>query len=192
MNTPGSLFLLFISLYLLSGCGRDGGQNQQIDREAIKKEMEQREIKRLLPADLVEGAYQRGDLLAAKAEKLILQDQQSFSSLLDSQALNAVDSLAQAEDVQIRWVDQANDSVRLDNKEQQLWEAYQYNVENSLPLDDNVQRLGDEEYLYTKPLLLNAHLGKKLNGRVADTAAFLGMWSIRITKKSLIRSMDAP
>lgn len=177
------------------GCGGSG--EQQIDREAIREEMEQREIKRLLPAELVEGAYQRGEALAEAARDLVLQTypqpvEEPPADFVTDVAVEKIDSLSKAEDVSIAWVSEITDTAGLEEKEKQLWEAYLYNVDNDLPLNDNVQRIGDEEYLYTKPLLLDLEIRRNMLGSESDTTAFLGMWSILISKKNLIQSMEAP
>jgi hypothetical protein len=178
----------------MTGCGGVGNSEQQIDREAIKEEMEQREIKRILPAEIVEEAYRRGEILSQQASDLSLQvyqpDEQNIRELIGPEAMIKIDSLSRAEGATISWVDLTSDTAQLEEKERQLWEAYLYNVENELPLNDNVQRLGDEEYLYTRPLVLDAELMKKIPGSESPEGSnFLGMWSIRLTKKELVQSM---
>lgn len=179
---------------MMAGCGGSGSGEQQIDREAIKEEMEQREIRRVLPAEIVEEAYQRGQTLSQQALELSVEvyqpSEQNIRNLISPEAKIKIDSLSQAEGAAIGWVDMTTDTAQLGEKERQLWEAYLYNIENKLPLNDNVQRLGDEEYLYTKPLVLDAELMKKLPGSESQgTSNFLGMWSIRLAKKELVQSM---
>lgn len=194
--TLGTLITI-CTLQIMAGCGGTGSSEQGIDREAIREEMEQREIKRILPAELVEGAYQRGEALAEAARDLVLNTypqpvEQQPADFVTDEANEKIDSLSKAEDVNIAWVSKTTDTASLGEKEKQLWEAYLYNVDNDLPLNDNVQRIGEEEYLYTKPLLLDPEIRRNMLGSESDTTAFLGMWSIRISKKNLIQSMDAP
>lgn len=175
-------------------CGGMDSGNQQIDREAIKEEMEQREVRRILPAEIVEAAYERGALLSDQALDLCVEtyqpSKQEARALVSPKALIAIDSLAQSENVSIRWVDKTSDLSQLVEKERQLWEAYLYNVENNLPLNDNVQKLGDEAFVYTKPLVLDSALMQELPGNESlEEPSFLGMWSIQMSKKTLIQSI---
>jgi hypothetical protein len=187
----------FCSVMLLTACGGIDSSEQQIDRESIREEMEQREIRRVLPAELVEAAYERGATLSQQALEIAIDARQTKSGTLQgpgdflSAAGKHIDSLAKAENVDIRWVSVDTDTALLGEKERQLWEAYLYNIENELPVNDNVQRLGDEEYLYTRPLSLSPELRKKIAGseETESPQGFLGMWSIRISKKRLIQSM---
>jgi len=187
----------FCSVMLLTACDGIGSGEQQIDRESIREEMEQREIRRVLPAELVEAAYERGAALSQQALEIAIDTRQTKSGTIQGQgdflsaAGKRIDSLAKAENVDIRWVNIDTDTALLGEKERQLWEAYLYNMENELPVNDNVQRLGDEEYLYTRPLSLSPALRKKIIGseETESPIGFLGMWSIRISKKRLIQSM---
>ncbi len=183
--------LLFIATL---ACGGVDGGKQQIDREAIKEEMEQREIRRILPAEIVEAAYERGAMLSEQALNLCVEtyqpSEQEAQALVSPEALLTIDSLAQLENVSIRWVDKTSDLSQLIEKERQLWEAYLYNVEKNLPLNDNVQKLGDEAFVYTKPLVLDSVLLQELPGNESlEEPSFLGMWSIQMSKKTLIQSI---
>lgn len=194
LSITSSTLIIIGLLQVMAGCGGAGNSEQQIDREAIKEEMEQREIKRILPAELVEEAYRRGETLSQQALDLSLEVYrpagQNIRDLIGPEAMIRIDSLSRTEGATISWVDKTTDTTQLQEKERQLWEAYLYNVENELPLNDNVQRLGDEEYLYTQPLVLDAELLKKIPGSERrEGANFLGMWSIRLTKKELVQSM---
>ena len=60
-------------------------------------------------------------------------------------------------------------------KEASLWEAYQYNISKGLPLEDNVQKLGDSALLYTVPI------------QQADSLT--GMWSIAFEKRAIVSEL---
>lgn len=190
--------ILFVVTLAILGC--DGTHTKQVDQEAIHKEMEQREIKRILPAEIVEGAYEQGQDIAAQAQELAVKFYRSeagtaedFNSFITERSLVRIDSLAKARNAEIHWVPaNAEDThVQLSALEQQLWDAYWYNVENGLAVNDNVQKINEEAYLYTKPVMFTPELRKKLSGG-KDTPLdtdFLGMWSIQLSKKEIIQAL---
>lgn len=191
-SRPIQLVLIILLLAVTTACDNSSSQ-QEIDRQAVMEEMEQREVRRILPADLVEAAYLKGREISSKADAVVwdnysLADDTLFdaSQAIKIQAYQTIDSLEEANEVEVNYVNLRTDTSTLVSKELQLWEAYLYNVENDLPLNDNVQRLGDDRYLYTKPIFLE----EKVNHTTSDNSKFFaGMWSIVISKKTLIQSM---
>lgn len=187
--------ILFVLALCILGC--DGTGNQQINREAISKAIEQQEVKRILPAELVEAAHAQGEAIAAQAQEIAVDAYQAEANhsgdFLTGGVQEKIDSLAKARKAEIRWIPADVDStkVALSDLEQQIWEAYWYNVENDLPVNDNVQKINEEAYLYTSPMMLDAELRKKLPGSEDSTDAqgFLGMWSIRLSKRAIVQSM---
>ncbi len=194
MKNPRSK--IFTGLLLLSvACGNPTAQ-EGIDREAVKKEMAQREIKHVLPAEVVEAAYEQGKLLAEEAQEIVLSTYRKNADAVDfpqfARAKTSIDSLAAARNTEIHWIPAGTDTSanRLGAMERQVWDAYLYNVENQLPLDDNVQKIGDEHFLYTRPLTMSPELRKQLPGaEPTQENDFLGMWSIKLAKKEIIRDM---
>lgn len=184
--------ILFICTLSILGC--DGAGRQQIDREAIKQEMAKREIRHILPAQIVEAAYSKGKALSSQTEAMAVQHFQSAQApaFITDASLISIDSLAKAQNTSIRWIPAQTSDVQLSELEQQLWDAYWYNVENELPVNDNVQKIDEETYLYTKPLMLNTALKEKLSLRADTTfpSRFLGMWSIQLSKKEIIQAME--
>ncbi|WPP53280.1 hypothetical protein [Catalinimonas niigatensis] len=183
--------------FCILGC--DGTGNQQVNRDAFTQAIEQQEVKRILPAEFVEAAYTQGESIAMQAQEIAIsgyppetETLEDLSNFVDEPTLVKIDSLAKAQNAEVRWIPADADSARLQlsTLEQQLWEAYWYNVENDLPVNHNVQKIDEENYLYTNPVMLTPELRKKLAG--AETFAdnsFLGMWSIKLTKRELIRAM---
>src|SRR5690606_28580791 len=97
-----------------------------------------------------------------------------------------------------------------DSLENAILEAYSYNFENNLPLEENIQRIEGEVLLYNKPIIINNPVCLNCHGNIsaevpANVSALLselypsdkatgykindlrGMWSIRIPQKELIR-----
>jgi hypothetical protein len=102
-----------------------------------------------------------------------------------------------------------NEKDNPNDMEKQLLDAYQYNLENSLELSPGVQKIDDNNYLYTKPIILNSGLCLQCHGQVGtdldesfaeqirelypdDNALghkindLRGMWSITLDKKALV------
>lgn len=96
--------------------------------------------------------------------------------------------------------------------EKQILEAYAYQVQNNDVLSANIQRDGDEYLLYTRPITikdavcLNCHgeVGKYLktedyalikelypedNASGHQMGDLRGMWSIRLSKKEIVKSL---
>jgi hypothetical protein len=97
--------------------------------------------------------------------------------------------------------------------ERELLEAYAYQQQDSVPLQTNVQELEDNRYLFTKPIIIDNGLCLTCHGTVGNTLSqetsdfikskypedqatgynigdLRGMWSIVISKKNVILSMQ--
>ena len=67
------------------------------------------------------------------------------------------------------------DAPALLPKEREIWQAYQYNVQNKLPIAENVQKVDNDFMLYTAPVTINEKL--------------VGMWSVLVDKKELVKEL---
>lgn len=189
-------FFLIILLYIfLAGCDNP----QQVNRQAVLKEMEQREIKRVLPGEVIKAAFVQGDTIARAAQKLLIRQYRSASSSLSFQeflqesADAALDSLAKQYDARIRWIP-AKDTInqQISDLEQQILQAYLYNAEKKLEVEHNVQRINNEKLLYTQPLVFQDSLIKETGvsqQMPTDSSRFLGIWSITLSQKNVIRNL---
>jgi hypothetical protein len=106
------------------------------------------------------------------------------------------------------------DGLQLNAMEKQLLDAYQYNQENKLPLENNVQKSGTEQMLFTSPILLNNTVCLKCHGKVGSDlteqdyqnlqATYnmdglvnyslnqpMAIWSILFQRKALVKSIQA-
>ena len=138
-----------------------------MDVEKVKEEINARKIRRFTDAQIVQAAYDSG--------KVII-DNLGFTSIACNDDIEIDNDLVK-ECVIIC------DSTKLMNeKELQVWEAYQYNFTNNLPLKDNIQKSNDSSILYTKPL-------SSKNQIKSDSLASLKVIYLRIKKKELILSM---
>lgn len=196
---------LILSLFL-SACNHS---REQVDRQAVLNEMGQHEIKRVLPGEVVEAAYTQGDTIARMIQQHLLaqyhtsSSESGLSEFLQNKTRAYLDSLEKKYKANIHWISPGDTaSNRLSSLERQILKAYLYNVERNLEINHNVQRIDDESYLYTKPIIFNDNHKKELAARQqpisdtvssdtvsSDTARFLGMWSIKLSKKEIIQNM---
>lgn len=169
---------------VLSACG---DRNTSVINQQVLEEMEQRELKRVLPNQLVEAAYRQGkglaDQLLASAQSKYNTDSLTIGQYL---ARQSYDSLAE----RVVWIDRRSDTTRLTTYEQQLWSAYRYSSERGEPLVNNVQRLRGDSLLYTQPVMLTDSLAT-LSASSPDTVGqLLGMWSITLPKREVILAIE--
>ena len=171
---------LILSTWLLimaSACG-DLSQ-QEANRQKVKEGLEANQVKRILPAQIMEGAYQLGDEIAtATQQSLTVHLQQSLAdgdlaaaiSYCNLNALPITDSLAEQYQATIRRVSlqTRNPKNQPNELEGSLLDAYAYNQEQGLPLKDNVQELEDGNFLYNKPIVIQNALCLSCHGRKGE------------------------
>jgi hypothetical protein len=133
-------------------------------RKKIKENMKQGEIKKVTEAEIMEAAFAQGRKVAAQVDRL--------DKLLMNEKI--LDSLSSAMHVEIISLQDNNPALR--SVEKQLLEAYQ-----SGGTQDNVQRVGPDSLIYTKPIVR-----EHPDGRVE----FLKAVGIRMTRKQLVLSIN--
>ena len=177
---------MLLLLVLTSACGNP---NTTVMNEQVREEMRMREPKQVTPDQLVAATYQQGRVLTQKlldqavARYQESADSETFTDFLSKQSFDT-DSLR--EDIHVRWVGWQTDTTRLSAYEQQLWSAYRYSAQKGQPLDDNVQRVGQDSLLYTQPIMLSDSLQRKLPAQLDTLGALLGMWSVMMAKKEVV------
>ena len=206
---------------MLAAC--DTGSQRRLNTEALQEEMRLREPKRLSEAQIIAEAYRQGNEVAAKAQERLmktLQEAIGKKSLKEAvvfcnlQAYPLTDSVSRQYNATIR-----RTSLRLRNPknaptelEEQLLQAYQYNTEKGLPVEENVQRMGNDLLLYTKPIVLGNELCLHCHGTPKKDIAvetlqqidslypqdearnyqlgdFRGIWSIQLKQKELVKAL---
>jgi hypothetical protein len=133
-------------------------------RKRIKESMEQGEIKKLTEAQVTEAAFTYGRKVAALLDKR--------DKTLTNAAL--LDSLSQAFQIEIVPIQPGNQNLR--GVERQLLEAYMTGGESN----DNIQKMGPDSLLYTKPILREHPDG---------STEFLKALGIRMTRKQVVLSI---
>jgi len=211
-----------VMVILLAACS---GNNRKIDKETFEKTVRQHEVQKVSDADLFEVAKQRGSLITEQAGQTLMQAVKSnFEEGGTAQAIPycqlqaspITDSLATYFHASIRRVSDKyrNPENQPNAIESEILEAYKFNKESGLDLEENIQELEDgKKLLYTKPILipnafcLNCHGRKGIeiseeteqllkNNYPQDQATgyqvgeLRGMWSITLETKQLILSMD--
>lgn len=204
-------FLLIVSLAL--ACNEQG--TNQRNNKAFQEELKSRELKRATEAEISNAAYQQGARIVDIAESLIsesLRSNDSIKTLLVhyQDAILAInDSLAQKEDIQVQRISSQYNAPN--SMEGIILDAYLYNIEQSLRVEDNIQEIDKEYFLYTRPIILNDDTCLRCHGEVgadlleADAkyieqkhpelptgytkGEFMGMWSIKMSRKEVIRAL---
>jgi hypothetical protein len=148
--------------FLLAACG---GSLSDEQRKKIKQDMEEHKIVRVTDAEITEQAFTQG----REFVKAIIKANGNSSAL---------DSLSAASHIKIKWlVPGASNALEI---ERQLVDAYLTSVVNG-GMEDNIQRIGTDTLLYTKPV----------SEKMPDGSEVIkGIWSIHIPKKELILKMN--
>jgi len=126
---------IFITLIFLFACG---GTLSEEQRKKLKEGMELNTLKKVSDAQLTEAAFDMGRKLAMIVQKFSTDDKKR------------IDSLQEAYKIRILRL-QPGDSLLL-ALEQQIVEAYTAGS-NQVPLNDNIQSMGVDSLLYTKPVM---------------------------------------
>lgn len=129
----------------------------------MKENMEQNEIKKVTESQIMDAAFQYGRQVASLVEK-------RDKTLSNTQFLDSISQVYQVEIISL----QANNTM-LRTIEKQILEAYQ-----AAAGSDNVQRMGSDSLVYTKPFVREHPDG---------STEFLKAVGIRMTKKQIVSSI---
>lgn len=214
-----ALILVFFLVFGFVRCDSD----KKVNTEAVKEEIKSREVKKVTEAEIIEEVRKLGNSVALGTKQTLGKNLQSAIQeggvenaigFCNLNAMPLVDSLSKNYGAIIRRVSlKARNAMDFPNDiEQKLLEAYKYQKQNSGALKENVQALNDDQYLFTKPIMVENALclschGTAENGMLKETDAFIkskypedkatgyeigdlrGMWSITFPKKKIIQSM---
>ena len=206
--------------FWIVGCG----PQERVSKEVFEEANRHLEVKRISEAQILEEAMVWGDSISLEAQKeLINKLQTSISEVgipgaiefCNTNALSILDQISQSHQVDIRRVSNKyrNPSDQPDESELPILEAYEYNFENKLESEPNIQKLnGGEVLLYTKPIVIGSGLclnchgeqGKEINDETVKKLSasypndlaqgykqgdLRGMWSIRIPKSEVVKRL---
>lgn len=134
------------------------------ERKRLQEESRKHEIKRVTEAQIAEAAMTKG--------RSVIETAKEFRD-----DTGRLDSLGSAMGAIIRWrVPGASNALAV---EQQIIDAYVMNPTTDLP--DNVQNLGTDSVLYTRP---------EVSALPDGAVAVEGVWSVRFARKDLILGME--
>jgi|SRR5690606_8994171 len=153
--------LLLILLAFMTACG---GSLSSDERKKLHDASKLQEVLRVTEAEIDEVVLAQGRSVTEQAMRF-----------RDDRA--RLDSLGRANHAAVRWVASgAPDALSI---EQQIIEAYVMNPAEDLP--DNVQRMGEDSVLYSRPQ----------TSKLPDGAIMVdGMWSVAFSKKDIILGMQ--
>ena len=166
------LVILITSSWWWIGCKPD----KPVDREAIKKEMEGREIKRLTDAEIMakgeeiakqslavaQSTFQKA-LTSAVKEKGVA----SAISYCNTNAMEIVKKLEDSLGISIKRVTNKprNPEDSLTGIEKEIWEAYEYAPASAA---GQIQEINSTELIYTKPILISSGLCLNCHGSIGN------------------------
>jgi hypothetical protein len=173
-------------------------QNPSADSAAVRQELRKREIVHLNQGQISERAVQIADSLLLQADSDFLKrlktnkETQSCLPALDSSLIQ----LGQRYPVQLRYhlFDPKKISQLRNTREKQLMDACLYSKTHKFPLNPNLQKDGEKEFIYTRVLTLsspecqNCHLNAsrpELRGKTGDT---IGIKMLRLSRKQVVMS----
>ncbi|MBX2944356.1 MAG: hypothetical protein KF725_00880 [Cyclobacteriaceae bacterium] len=148
-----------ITLIFLMGCG--GSLNDE-QRKQMREARELNSIKKVSDVEIMEAAFAFGRDIMEKVEAGLDQD-----------------SLELSRKVAIRWLQTGSSAGS--EIERQVIDAYLNSMVLGAELADNVQRLGTDSLLYTKPVVVDLPDG---------VVEVKGTWNIRMSKKQVVLSIS--
>jgi len=200
------------------------GTNERVSKDVFEEVNRSMEIKKVNEADVLNKALEWGDEISQAAQEQLISALQNAISekgipgaieFCQVEALPILKEVGDKYNVEIRRASNAyrNPEDKPRDYEEMILDAFEYNTENDLPSEANIQRLeGGEVLLFAKAikipnaLCLNCH-GNPNSDINAETLSKLdelypedkarghqlgdlrGMWSIRIPKKEVIKRM---
>lgn len=129
----------------------------------MREARELKSIKKVSEAEITEAAFARG--------REIMKDVVRFPK--------AIDSLEAVHQVRISWLTPGMSGGT--EVEQQLIDAYLNSILSGAPVSDNVQRLGEDSLLYSKPVTRELPDG---------TVSADGVWNISLSRKQLVLGIE--
>ncbi|MEA5461144.1 hypothetical protein VB796_18925 [Arcicella sp. LKC2W] len=192
-NTLRNLFTVTICCSLLASCDF----SKRIDTTAAVKELHEREVKRITPAQFTAQVDEWGKVIVDSLNENLVKN-------LEKKVL--IDSLSNKYRVEIS----SGSPLKLKNpalgdKINQILDAYQYNAERHLEQIDNIQKSDDEKFFYyTAPILFKnqfeglkkakieelGKIGKLDSLAFRKKGDFIGLWMVKFSKKEVVRLAD--
>ncbi|MBI1770074.1 MAG: hypothetical protein HYR67_17035 [Bacteroidetes bacterium] len=155
-------FIFVVLTLVLFSCG---GSLSSEQRKKMRENMESKSLKKVSDAELTEAAF----VYARKITKIIEDNK--------SNERKFIDSLEKVYAVQILFMQPSTSELRA--VERKIIEAYTSGT-GSVDLGDNLQKMGNDSLLYTKPVMKE---------RPDGSLEFYKALGIRLHKKAVVLSM---
>ena len=171
---------LIILAYLLSFCSTSLSEKE---KEAIRLEKNQREIRKINTADIISAAYARGMTITTIADSLLIVRLefliQEYGIIPAIEQYNQIvqsilDSISSTNNAEIKRISNKTQNMELGKFEKELLEAYLFNKKGNLDLRDNVQVIDDNLLLYSKPLIINDAICLNCHGIIGKDLTDIG------------------
>lgn len=192
-NTFRNLLIFTFSCTLFTSCDF----SKRIDTTAAVKELHEREVKRITPAQFTAQVDEWGKVIVDSLNENLVKN-------IQNKVL--IDSLSSKYRVEIY----SGSPLKLKNpvfgdKVNQILDAYQYNAERHLEQIDNIQKSDDEKFFYyTAPILFKNQFDGLKKGKIEELGKigkldslafrkkgdFIGLWLIKFSKKEVVRLAD--
>ncbi len=153
-------WIIPVLIFVVAGCG---GSLSDEQRKEMREARKSQSIQKLSEAEITEQAYSTGRLIAGIVEK----------------NPRLTDSLSTTYHAVIRWLDPA--AATASEIEKQVFEAYLNSAITGSPVSDNVQRIGTDSLLYTKPVTTELPDG---------SVQVKGTWSVKLSRKEVVLGMS--
>jgi hypothetical protein len=212
--------LLIVIAFVSFSCN----SNERVNKELFEEVNKSMEVKKLSDFQITSAALEWGNEISTKAQEELIK---ALTDALEKSGPIGAIEFCKGEALPIlqEFSDQFGVSIRRvtsqprngqnvpDKYEQEILSAYEYNAENNLKNEPNIQKIeGGEVLLYTKAiqipggLCLQCHgvVGKDINIETANTIKNLypedkaigyslndlrGMWSIKIPRKEVVKKL---
>lgn len=207
----------FLILIALQSCGPQERVSKEVF-DAVNKNME---VKKLSESEIIQEGMLWGDSISTEAQKQLIASLQKAIEekgvagaigFCNVEALPILKSVSEKHGVTIRRASNRyrNPADQPDADEAKILDAYEYNAENGIKNDPNIQKIeGGDIYLYTKAIVIPGALCLSCHGdpdkeidakTLAEINALYpsdkatghkvgdlrGMWSIKISKKEVV------
>ncbi|PZX58433.1 uncharacterized protein DUF3365 [Algoriphagus ratkowskyi] len=210
-------FLIFS--FLLIACG----PQERISKSVFDEVNSSMEAKKLSDSDITQEAMIWGDSISSEAQQKLMEslhqavsEKGTFGAVAfcDVNAGPIVKDLSDKYGVSIRRTStKARNQANLPTEEElPILEAYQYNAENGIENNPNIQKIeGGEILLYTKAIVISSEFCLACHGSSNEIEASVlskidsiysedmardfnvgdlrGMWSLRLPKKSVVNRL---
>lgn len=170
------------------------------DSRKVKEEMRQRAIVRATPAQIIEQANLMGDSIISRSARLFLQKTSALAP--DGSCRGAFaevqDYMLGKNEVEVNRYsfDPAQLSKIQNGKLKEVIDACFYNKEQKLPIYPNLQKDGDNAFIFSKALVLEKGActpchekmaSPVVEGKAGDT---IGIWTARYSKRLVVLSLS--